>query len=239
MKEPEISTRITELKNEFQEETDKKLAQFDKHGEKLMSLESEFGFDLDVATDIYGDALLDPTDSEKVVEQWATLLEAIKENPERPLVLIREVTVPTGYHSVSPVPGIKYSYRSAEIALIPSVSLDSFSYHPADGEQQAYIAVEGKDIKLAPPYSQRKTERGFIHAPENEDSVIIATRKDLVTLYRSENMCITDSDCHILYNPTWQEARGLVDSIVDESFPFPVRFFNPLRHSQKANVEKA
>ncbi len=238
MKEPEISTRITELKNEFQEETDKKLAQFDQHGERLMALESEFGFDLDVATDIYGDTLLDPNDPEKVVEQWANLLGAIKENPGKPLVLIRETSIPTNINVNSHFPALKHSNKDVEAALIPNVSLDNFSYHPASEDKQAYIAITAKDIRLHSPFPRGEMKRGFVYSSEDEDSVIVANEKDLVTFYRADSLCITDNDCHTLYDPSWQSARGLVDSISQDLSSLSTRFFNPLRHLEKVDSQK-
>lgn len=231
MKEPEISARITELKDEFQQETDEKLTQFDQHGERLMSLESEFGFDLDVATDIYGDTLLDPNDPEKVVEQWANLLGAIKKNPGKPLVLIRQVHASSGIHSVSD--------KDVEAVLIPNVSLDNFSYHPASEDKQAYIAITAKDIRLHSPFPRGEMKRGFVYSSEDEDSVIVANEKDLVTFYRADSLCITDNDCHTLYDPSWQSARGLVDSISQDISSLSTRFFNPLRHLGKVDSQKA
>lgn len=238
MKEPEISTRITELKDEFQKETNEKLAQFDKHGKRLMALESEFGFDLDVATDIYGDALLDPHDAEKVVEQWANLLKSIKENPGGNLLFIRGVSVSTGIHSITHDPNLRYHERGAEAVLVPNVTLESFSYHQAKDGKQAYIAIHGQDIAHHLPYGVRGAKEVFVNPSENDDELIVATRAGLVEWDCSANFCITDDDCHILYDPSWPDARGLIDSVTDESYMFPVHFFDSLRHIKKSDKQK-
>ena len=141
MNEGEIAARIKELKADFQSDTERKLENFDRHKSILLAIGEEFGFDLDVATDIYGDQLLDPQESRCLLEQWVKLLTAVKDNPGGDLLVIRQVQVPTGVRSLAHSPDLKYHEPEVELALVKNVHPKHYlrSYRP-QSNTPAYIA---------------------------------------------------------------------------------------------------
>lgn len=222
MQEPGIIARINELKSKFESETDEKLAEFDKHGERLAKLEEGFGFDLDIATDIYGDKLLDPLDTEGVLEKWEQLLAEIAENPGGYLVLLRPVTVSTGIHSIAHDPNIRYKRNDIEIAVVKGVDTDSFVYVPEDLEQEnpenAYIGIKGS-VHVHYPGRKDILDGGFSMTPD-EEGLVLAQDPGAISLMPGV-VGIGNSGVVVMYNQPWNEISNKIQSLVDADAHIP------------------
>lgn len=231
MKEQEIPFKIAELKQRRKEANDETLAEYDKHFEVLQELEEEFGFDLDVATDIYENRLIDPIEARKLIEEWVKLLSAIKENPGNALLVTLTASVPTGITSIVHSPNLKYQQRDVEVAIVKNVTLDSFVYIPASEEtsEDAYIGIKGETIIRRPVY-ESQSQNGLLPIPVGEGGLIVAQDFDPYRLFAPSARSIGDEGVSTLYNPTWQEARQLIDAQVDDETFFPVHFLDPFRH---------
>ncbi|MBI3494802.1 hypothetical protein HY004_02360 [Candidatus Saccharibacteria bacterium] len=228
MKDPEISTRITELKNGFQQETDKKLAEFDKHGERLARLEEDFGFDLDIATDIYGDKLLDPLDTENVLEKWEQLLAKIAKNPGGDLLLVRQVEVSTGVYSVAHSSSIKYSEKAVEVAIVKNIQPENIVYVPADPENNipAHIAVLG-DVSVSYPAREPGYSRGLIEPPGSQNGIMLAEQTEGIRLLDGSSG-LASYDVSFIYDPTSKEAYDLINSKIEDALQFPIHIIEQI-----------
>lgn len=235
MNEKEIPYKISELKKNRKEAQDEELEKYDRHYEILKGLQDEFGFNLDVATEIYENRLLDPIESEKLLEQWTKLFTEVQENPGNPLVVVMAVSVSTGVFSIAHSPHLKYSQIDAEVAIVQDVTLDSFVYVPENEEtgEKAYIAVEGDTI-IRRPMHESVSQNGLLPNPAEEGGLIVAQDFDPYSMFAPSARGIGDEGVSVLYNPTWGEAHDLINSRIDDDTIFPVHFLDPLRPKNKA-----
>lgn len=235
MKEPEIPFKIAALKKSREEANDETLAEYDKHFEILQTLKEEFGFDLDVATEIYENRLLDPIEAKGLIEEWVKLLAAIKENPGESLLMTVATSVSTGITSIVHSPNLKYEQKDVEVAIVKNVTLDSFVYVAANDEtgEDAHIGVRGKTTIRRPVY-ESQSQNSLLPLPVDEGGLIVAQDFDPYDLFGPSARGVGDEGVSVLYNPTWQEARQLIDSQIDYEAFFPIRFLDPFRHKNVA-----
>ncbi|MEK7621010.1 MAG: hypothetical protein AAB395_01510 [Patescibacteria group bacterium] len=213
MNEGEIAARIKELKADFQSDTERKLENFDRHKSILLAIGEEFGFDLDVATDIYGDQLLDPQESRCLLEQWVKLLTAVKDNPGGDLLVIRQVQVPTGVRSLAHSPDLKYHEPEVELALVKNVHPKDIIYVATDPKSNtpAYIAVGGEEVIIKYPARENESVYGLLQPPGDNPGLILAQKFDATRLFAQSASGIGSPDISFIYDPSQQEARELMD----------------------------
>jgi len=93
----------------------------------LEQLESNFGFDLDIATEVYGPDMLNYSDgSTLLAHKWNQLFNAVEQNPGKTLLFMQpyEVIPPGCYgFGATPVP-----QRHTKITLVNGASLDKIKY---------------------------------------------------------------------------------------------------------------
>lgn len=121
MDRPEIERYIAESKGQA-------VDTINSHVQKLYDLESLFGFDLDVATDIYGTHLLDATDAytSAVVQKWHELLTLLRDQPGQPLWVVQtyKKLVEQCYGFGAPEEYTDHTY----LTYIAGANLDSVHY---------------------------------------------------------------------------------------------------------------
>ena len=227
MKEPEISTRITEIKSEFETENEIQLARFDSHGERLMSLNNDFGFDLDVATDIYGDRLINPLKAEELLEKWEQLLSEIHNNPGGSLLLVRPTRIP----AIIPQSGMDGYTTGVEVALAIDVEPSDLIYVPENPEtnEPAHIAITS-DTKIYRPGVENEHSYGFITPPNQESGIILAQHHDTPQFLGLSAHGIGEEDVQFIYNPSWREAHDLIKIRSNYTSMLSSHFLDPLRH---------
>ncbi len=128
----------------------RELERLDTHVADLYRLETEFGFDLDVATEIYGLDLLDATpESHDIATRWTEFFEALVSPGSEHVVICktRNALVPGCYGF-----GQKEKYRPVmQTTLIETTSDTKVTYHEAtssdDNQSSACITLDG--VKFA------------------------------------------------------------------------------------------
>lgn len=228
MNEAEIAARIKELRANFASDTEKRLAEYDRHKDILSAIAAEFDFDLDIATDIYGDQLLDPQQAECLLEQWVRLLAAIKENPGGDLLVVRKVEVSTGIHSIAHSPDLKYTEPGVELALVKNVHPEDIIYVVADpkNDTPAYVAVNG-EVNISYPTREHEHMRGLLQPPGDKPGLILAQKYDTTRLFTQSASGIGSPDISFIYDPSLQKAQELISSKIGDSL-FPVHFLDLL-----------
>lgn len=228
MNEAEIAARIKELKAGFESDAEAKLAKFARHKDILRAIEEEFGFDLDIATEIYGDQILDPLQAECLLEKWAELLTEIKNNPGGDLLVVRQVQVSTGIHSIAHDPNIKYTEPGVELALVRNVKPENIVYVAADpkNDTPAYIAVQG-EVTISYPAREHESMKGLLQPPGDKPGLILAQKFDPTRLFTQSASGIGSPDISFIYDPSLQNAQELISSKIEDSL-FPVHFLDLL-----------
>ena len=117
-----------------------KLVEFGQHGDRVEGLQTEYGFDLDVAHTLYGDALLEPERGGKIADIWEDLLSSVSKNPGMPLILIAEHTARDEFDA-------RNKKRSSFVVGVQHVELSDFVYNDSDGAR--YIGLRHTGILTA------------------------------------------------------------------------------------------
>lgn len=112
------------------------------HTEKAYLLETGLGFDLNVATDIYGLALLEPSkESGALLESWRDLLEKIAGDENQIIAVVQQYTEPRpGCRGFGGDPGDEHHLR---VTFIRDARTDSVSYFSSFDGTQSRILLSG------------------------------------------------------------------------------------------------
>lgn len=180
-----------------------RLADIDRHAEELYGLETELGFDLDIATDIYGLELLDPSKrSKRITSLWYDLLTKASQNPGKPLVLARKRReLKPGCYG--------FGQRAEYDSYVDFVACDHFDVSALRYEKGAQAPTSRITIPrpaLAPLARDNVAEE----APE----LVLAETRDIKKLYLSSKGSmppIIDLETTVFYDPT---ARQLSDYVI-------------------------
>lgn len=138
----------------------------EEHGKLLKTLEQleeRFGFDIQVAKEVYGNDLLEPEKGEFILGHWADFLTKIKENSGRDMVMFE--------------PYAQRRRTAHNAAFIKEVSLEDISYfrasdHTHDKSSKIVLDIGGKkSIRL----NNGKCLAGDIRLGISDDSDYVST----------------------------------------------------------------
>lgn len=231
MNEGQRIEQLNNLKTVAEERMATELARYDTHTEVLRALEQDFGFDLDVASDIYGDLLLDPLQAEPIIEQWTSLLQSLQDKPDLPLVVYRQAQIKNPM-PLMPEPGFRATDTSVEAALIPKASIERIVYSPETANHPASIYIKADDITWSNPPGQKKPDAGIISTDRTYADIILArpiSDSELPPVYGPHDRYgIGEPGFSFVHDPRPEQISALYDS-VSPAYGSPLRLLGAFR----------
>jgi len=199
--------------DKFEEEERRRLGRFASHYARLMAMESNYGFNLDIAHEVYGDDLLHPDRTGTTVEKWNNLLAAVHEKPGKRVVFIRKYeqneTVCTGF-------GASPEYTSqAFILSLPNVRPEDFIYNPGNTAQSAYIAIRAEETRsVGASLSQSQAGR-YVRLYPNENDA--QNTKEILLAHGGETifpeLSVTSKEVTALHDPSENDIYNQISHI--------------------------
>lgn len=218
---------------------------------EVLELEERFGFDADVAAEIYGEELLDDKEGAYIRKKWASFLEKVSEDPNKALVLMRVYSSPSNYHGG---PGdTRPDNKEVALVVIPNFSLEDLSYRrSADNSQglaniaitsdnttrlKTGVLIRGKnapcDFIVGPGSFNKELESSEVLGEDYEGLPVAVQLSDKDSFARETPIFdLADENVHVFYDPTpedMDEAAYIHPRGRDELDILRVRsFFNSL-----------
>lgn len=199
---------------EFEEQERKRLGRFVSYHARLAEMQTDYGFDLDVAHQVYGDDLLHPDRSSKTTEKWNNLLAAVHNKPGKQVVLIRKYTqnetVCTGFGAPA-----EYTTRTF-LVLLPSVNPRDFVYDPGGTDKPPYMAIRAEGAQSTGIPFSKSRGGSYVRLYSGDDgqntSEILLAHGDRDKLTLPE-MDIASSDVTILHDPSYKDVQRHVSNV--------------------------